>query len=183
MGPAVLATRMRRLLAVAGVLGVSVLLGLLDVLLLPRGLDPILYVIPAAWIALWSARTESRYVLAIACLCSGFVLAGGLRDASMPAVQIGHRLAGVGVLWVIAALSLARKRVEGEVRMLRGLLPICVYCKKIRDDHGYWKQLEVYIASHSEADFSHGLCPECGSRHYPDILGKEGLPRTGTRAC
>ena len=49
----------------------------------------------------------------------------------------------------------------GEVRQLSGLLPICASCKKIRDDKGYWQQLEVYIRDHSEADFSHGLCPDC----------------------
>jgi len=56
------------------------------------------------------------------------------------------------------------------VKTLRGLLPICSYCKKIRDDKGYWKQIEVYIAANSQADFSHGLCPECGLEHYPDIF-------------
>lgn len=52
---------------------------------------------------------------------------------------------------------------------LSGLLPICSHCKKIRDDKGYWNQLESYIAIHSEADFSHGICPECATKHYPDI--------------
>jgi hypothetical protein len=76
-------------------------------------------------------------------------------------------------------LSLRRKRVEEEVKALRGLLPICSYCKKIRDDKGYWKQIEVYIAANSQADFSHGLCPECGFEHYPDIFKKE---HTGTHS-
>ncbi|TLY23630.1 MAG: response regulator [Nitrospirae bacterium] len=54
-----------------------------------------------------------------------------------------------------------------EVKVLRGFLPICVYCKKIRDDQGYWHTLEAYITSHSEADFSHGFCPECLNKHFP----------------
>lgn len=53
-----------------------------------------------------------------------------------------------------------------KVKTLRGLLPICANCKKIRDDQGYWKQLESYIESHSEALFSHGLCPECTEQLY-----------------
>jgi len=57
-----------------------------------------------------------------------------------------------------------------KVKTLSGLLPICSSCKKIRDDKGYWKQIEVYIAANSQADFSHGLCPECGLEHYPDIF-------------
>jgi hypothetical protein len=48
-----------------------------------------------------------------------------------------------------------------EVKALRGLFPICSGCKKIRDDKGYWSQIENYIEKHSEAQFSHGLCPEC----------------------
>jgi hypothetical protein len=56
-----------------------------------------------------------------------------------------------------------------RVKTLSGLLPICASCKKIRDDQGYWKQIEIYIKDHSEADFSHGICPDCRKRLYPDI--------------
>ncbi|GAB4547249.1 MAG: hypothetical protein Kow0063_41880 [Anaerolineae bacterium] len=52
--------------------------------------------------------------------------------------------------------------------MLSGLLPICASCKKIRDDEGYWHSVEVYIRDHSEADFSHGICPDCMQKLYPD---------------
>jgi hypothetical protein len=48
-----------------------------------------------------------------------------------------------------------------RVRVLNGLLPICSWCKKVRDDAGYWKQLEEYIRCHSQADFTHGICPDC----------------------
>lgn len=58
-----------------------------------------------------------------------------------------------------------------SVKILKGLLPICAACKNIRDDKGYWNQLEVYIRDHSEAEFTHGLCPECMHKLYPvDIL-------------
>ncbi len=60
-----------------------------------------------------------------------------------------------------------------NVRRLGGLLPICMSCKKIRDDAGYWKQIEVYIRDHSEAEFSHGLCPDCAARLYPDYFKDE----------
>jgi hypothetical protein len=56
-----------------------------------------------------------------------------------------------------------------EVKILRGFLPICSVCKKIRDDQGYWNQIESYIRDHSEAEFSHGICPECAQKHYPDF--------------
>ena len=55
-----------------------------------------------------------------------------------------------------------------EVKKLSGLLPMCASCKKIRDDKGYWNQLEAYISAHSEADFSHGICPECAKKLYPE---------------
>ena len=54
-----------------------------------------------------------------------------------------------------------------KVKTLSGFLPICANCKKIRDDKGYWNQIETYIRDHSEADFSHGLCPECAKNLYP----------------
>ena len=56
-----------------------------------------------------------------------------------------------------------------QVRKLSGFLPICASCKKIRDDKGYWNQIESYIREHSEAEFSHGLCPDCAKSLYPDI--------------
>jgi PAS domain S-box-containing protein len=56
-----------------------------------------------------------------------------------------------------------------NVKTLSGLLPICSYCKKIRDDEGYWNQIEIYIKDHSEAKFSHSICQECAKKHYPDL--------------
>ena len=61
-----------------------------------------------------------------------------------------------------------------KVRTLSGLLPICAHCKKVRDDKGYWSQIEKYIQEHSEARFSHGICPECAKELYPELeLGKD----------
>jgi YesN/AraC family two-component response regulator len=54
-----------------------------------------------------------------------------------------------------------------KVRQLSGLLPICMHCKKIRDNDGGWHQLEAYISERAEVDFSHGICPDCLSEHYP----------------
>jgi PAS domain S-box-containing protein len=61
-----------------------------------------------------------------------------------------------------------------KIKTLRGIIPICAACKKIRDDKGYWNQLESYIRDHSEADFSHGICPECAMKLYPEL---ERLPK------
>ncbi len=61
------------------------------------------------------------------------------------------------------------KEALAEIKTLSGFLPICASCKMIRDDKGYWNQLETYIRDHSEADFSHGICPDCAKRLYPDL--------------
>ena len=58
------------------------------------------------------------------------------------------------------------KEALANVKTLRGLIPICASCKKIRDDKGYWSQVEVYVRERSEAEFSHGICPDCMRRLY-----------------
>ncbi len=86
-------------------------------------------------------------------------------------------------LQIAIEFALYKSRMEGErnllihqlkdalenVRTLSGMLPICSYCKKIRDDKGYWQQLEAYITEHSEALFSHGLCPECAEKAIKEL--------------
>ncbi len=56
-----------------------------------------------------------------------------------------------------------------NLKTLSGLIPICAGCKKVRDNRGFWKQVESYVAEHSDATFTHGLCPECASIYYPDV--------------
>ncbi|NWH05187.1 cache domain-containing protein [Desulfobacter latus] len=87
-----------------------------------------------------------------------------------------------GVVWIIDDISskkhneIERERLLfdlqkalSEVKQLSGLLPICSYCKKIRDDKGYWTQIESYIHEHSEAEFSHGICQDCAKKYHPDM--------------
>jgi YesN/AraC family two-component response regulator len=56
-----------------------------------------------------------------------------------------------------------------KVKLLSGLITICTSCKKIWNDKGFWEQIELYISTHSEADFTHGVCPDCAKKIYPDI--------------
>ncbi len=56
-----------------------------------------------------------------------------------------------------------------QIRTLRGIIPICLFCHKIRTDQKSWERLEKYISEHSEAEFSHGICPECAAKHYPNV--------------
>jgi HPt (histidine-containing phosphotransfer) domain-containing protein len=60
-----------------------------------------------------------------------------------------------------------------NVKILTGMLPICASCKNIRDDEGYWHQVEVYIRSHTEVEFSHGICPDCTTKLYPELHLKQ----------
>ena len=85
---------------------------------------------------------------------------------------VGHAIAAVSVTAAIVITLLvgasALDKAEAERKTLSGLLPICSHCKRIRDDKGYWSQVESYVSKYSEAEFSHSLCPSCLLEHYPD---------------
>ena len=59
-----------------------------------------------------------------------------------------------------------------DVKLLSGLIPICANCKQIRDDKGYWQSVENYISQHSQAEFSHSICPDCVRKLYPELADK-----------
>lgn len=85
-------------------------------------------------------------------------------------VDIGRRV-------VELQSSLTRKITElqealAQIKTLQGIIPICMYCKKIRDDKEYWQQVESYVASHTEAQFSHSICPDCYHKHIQPELDK-----------
>jgi len=81
-------------------------------------------------------------------------------------VRIGSRIVGLQQALGVRVSEL--QQALGNVRTLSGLLPICAYCKRIRDDQDYWKQIEHYLSEHSNARFSHGICPECMQKHLPE---------------
>jgi PAS domain S-box-containing protein len=112
---------------------------------------------------------------------------GRRKDGSEMPLEVGLSYIHLGATVLVSAVVMdisRRKRIEAEreeligelqaalekVKQLSGLLPICASCKNIRDDNGYWNQIESYIRDHSEADFSHGLCPECAKRLYPEVF-------------
>ncbi len=70
----------------------------------------------------------------------------------------------------VAAKNSDLQKALAEIKRLKGILPICTQCKKIKDEKGHWNHLEAYIEKHSEADFSHSICPECARELYPDIF-------------
>lgn len=69
----------------------------------------------------------------------------------------------------LATTAKALEKAHHELKSLTGLLPMCAWCKKIRDDEGYWQQLEGYITSHTDVEFSHSMCPECTQKIEADM--------------
>jgi PAS domain S-box-containing protein len=114
--------------------------------------------------------------------CSNHEVALMTKDgARVTAILSAKRLVLNGEPHVI---SVARditdyKAALAEVTALSGMLPICMHCKQIRNDAGYWEQIEAYISSRSEAQFSHGICPTCMAKHYPDA-GRAVCPTPAT---
>ena len=97
----------------------------------------------------------------------------------------GRLLGRLLILHDITELQRAKKAAEealASVRTLRGLLPICASCKRIRDDGGYWQAVEAYVQAHTDAEFTHGICPECISRLYPEMAADIAAARKKERA-
>lgn len=101
---------------------------------------------------------------------------GLLRADPVPAQEVSWRLLAMLLGNSADALAAARKTADlkHEINTLSGLLPICAWCKRIRDDQGYWKQIESYIESRSAATFSHSVCPSCTEKLKGEILAGKG---------
>ena len=137
---------------------------------------------PLVLITLWSSSHRFTQIMTVGAtiltVAGLFYPLYGVSDW----LAVTNRVLSLITIWVAAILVLLYKRAEEErdalvlqlqdalanIKTLRGLLPICSSCKKIRDDHGYWNQLETYIGAHTDAEFTHGLCPECIQKLYPD---------------
>lgn len=77
-----------------------------------------------------------------------------------------------GAAFLVSRTAVQTQALAKRVKMLEGILPVCSFCKKIRDQQGQWHSMEQFITEHSEAQFTHGFCPECGERHYGEFLNK-----------
>jgi hypothetical protein len=107
-------------------------------------------------------------------------------SVTLAAAALG--LVWLGVQWRVRRLRARARELTLRVdealanaKVLRGLLPICASCKSIRSDEGYWHRIEAYISEHSEAEFSHGLCPDCVRQLYPEIAEKVLAAADGKR--
>jgi hypothetical protein len=141
------------------------------------------------WDAQWSPEELAAKIQLIFAGPTIFETRHRRRDGEIRCVEINAVSARLGdhlCLYASARDITERKQAEAEreqligelqavlaqVKQLSGLLPICSSCKKIRNDQGYWQQVEVYIRDHSDVEFSHGICPDCMQRLYPDYYQK-----------
>jgi len=142
--------------------------------LIPLGVAGVVAYVIVVLVSLWSHRPKLPVYVAI--IASVLTLLGLF--SSPPGGElwkvISNRLLALFVIWVTAVLSLRwktmyleKEKALSQVKILSGLLPICASCKNIRDDKGYWNQIESYIRDHTDADFSHGICPDCVKKYIP----------------
>ncbi|MCP4022940.1 MAG: hypothetical protein GY729_13955 [Desulfobacteraceae bacterium] len=142
-------------------------------LLIPLGVAAGVPYVSVVLVSLWIPKKE--FTLKVALVSSILTIFGLLYSpmgGELWKVLFNRGLA-LFAIWSTAILTLQRKTIEEErfqavqeTKVLRGLLPICASCKKIRDDQGYWNQIEIYIEKHSDAYFSHGICRECQDKLY-----------------
>ena len=126
-----------------------------------------------------------KLIIYIAVLCSILTVVGYLASPVGGELWkvLFNRAIALFAIWVTTILGMRQKRTQESlershdelaenlkrIKTLSGLVPICATCKKIRDDKGYWNQLEVYIRDHSEANFTHGYCPECAKKMLDEV--------------
>lgn len=145
----------------------------------PLGLAVWLFQMALVWSAsLWANRRQMIVVAVVCSLCIvlGFLLSP--KTGLATSIELCNLLLSLGAVWAITQTCLRQRATENArreaakelaqsqetVRILSGLLPICAWCKKIRNEAGAWEQLELYIRTHSQAEFTHGMCEECAAR-------------------
>lgn len=135
---------------------------------------PILYFIP---VSLSSWYSGYRWGLAYAVMMPLFRLSYHLIFWPVPLTVLDPSINTVirililgGAVFLVSRTAVQTQALAKRVKVLEGFLPICSFCKKIRDQQGQWHSMEQFIAERSEAQFTHGFCPECGEHHYGEFL-------------
>ncbi|MGB2697546.1 MAG: response regulator [Candidatus Zixiibacteriota bacterium] len=124
------------------------------------------------YIILWTALTQKENIIkGLDTGADDYITKPFDKTELLARVKAGERV-------IQLERSLRQKNKElsdalAQVKQLKGLLPICMFCKKIRNDKNYWQKIEDYIAKHSEVDFSHGICPECLEKQYPEYVKRK----------
>ncbi|GJL57373.1 MAG: hypothetical protein NPIRA03_02300 [Nitrospirales bacterium] len=141
---------------------------------------PILYLVPVS-LASWYRGFSCGLTFAVTLSLIRFLfnlqfwsVSLTLLDASINTV-IRILVLG-GAAFLVSRTAMQARALANRVNVLEGCLPICSFCKKIRDDNNTWQPLERFISDRSNAQFTHGFCPECGERHYGEFFGKGNRP-------
>jgi PleD family two-component response regulator len=100
-------------------------------------------------------------------------LQAGAKDFVSKPLDLAEVLARVHNMLEVRLLHTELRKALEHVKLLSGMLPVCMWCKKIRDDKGYWNAIENYISQHSEAEFTHGICPDCKKKYYGELVHEE----------
>jgi hypothetical protein len=134
---------------------------------------PVFYVVPVI-LAAWYSGMWPAVGLAIAVPVFRLLFLVMPRGAdNMATLALATAFRGVVIIFLalwFARLAEFERSLERRVKVLEGLLPICAFCKNIRNDKGEWERMEGYISRRSEAEFSHGICPSCSEKHYPGMV-------------
>lgn len=138
-------------------------------LMLPRGVAvPMLYIVPI----LLSANCGQPWLrVSVAIGCTMLTLLGySLSEGGVPPwIALSNRALAIAAIWITAVLAWQRTKAAEQVALLRTLLPMCASCHKIRDDKGSWSQVEEYLEAHTRTMLTHGICPECMQKWYPEF--------------
>ncbi|MGC3989551.1 MAG: hypothetical protein QM796_07720 [Chthoniobacteraceae bacterium] len=161
---------------------ISAVVVLLDFMTGPYLAFPFFFVFPVLLMA-WNSSTRLAITLAIVLSLIRTAFNHYWHLPMSWEVSVLNTIMRAGVLILIAKmagrLSVQAKLLRERVTTLEGLLPICGFCKKIRDEKNEWQQVERYISDRTDADFSHGICPCCAEEHYGDAMEKIRSRRTG----
>ena len=144
---------------------------------------PILYVLPVS-IAAWVQREKTAYTFAfvLPVLRVFFIFQWKDPECQSLRATIINFLIRMGALlfyaYLVGRTARQTKLLEKRVKILEGIVPICASCKKIRNEKGEYVQVERYVSEHSEASFSHGICPECMCKLYPEFYEESDFDNT-----
>lgn len=138
-------------------------------ILLPRGVAiPMLYVIPIL-LAVHCRQQWFRIAVVVGCTILT-ALGYGLSEAGVPTwITLTNRTLALAAIWTTAVLAWRHLQAREQIDVLQNLLPMCASCKKIRDDKGYWGQVEHYLETRTKANLTHGICPDCMHKWYPEF--------------
>lgn len=167
--------------------GVAAVLAFFDYLAGPHVQFTVTFVVPV-FLAAWYSSLTAALVLTLALPLFHLALMLFLWTGSWEALDVIQSAVVRIVVYAFQAFVVARlasheRELEREVDILEGLLPICMHCKSIRNEVGEWEPLERYIATRSEATFTHGLCRDCNEKHYPELAESSARSKPARRTA